>query len=121
MRAYIEKSMIIYGIKNCDTIKKTINWLKENNKEFTFHDYKKEGIGKEKLKAWTQQVSWEDLLNKRGTTWRKLSPEEQAKITNTEAAIELMAENTSIIKRPVIEKDGKIVAVGFDKERMSKL
>ena len=112
--------MIVYGIKNCDTVKKAIDWLKKKNIAFEFHDYKTQGISEEKLKEWTKQVSWEILLNKRGTTWKKLDAAVQEKTNNEKAAIAVMRENTSIIKRPVIEKNGKVIAVGFDEKEYSK-
>lgn len=106
--------MIVYGIKNCDTVKKALTWLKAKKVDFQFHDYKTEGITEAKLKAWSQQVGWESLLNKRGTTWRKLDEGTQAAITNESAAIKIMMANTSIIKRPLIEKGNKVVVLGFD-------
>jgi Spx/MgsR family transcriptional regulator len=112
---------IVYGIPNCDTIRKTTDWLKQNKIAFEFHDYKKSGISVEKLKQWSDQVGWETLLNKKGTTWRGLSPEAQAKINTAKQAIKLMAEQTSSIKRPVIEKNGKIVVVGFNAAQYQQL
>jgi arsenate reductase (glutaredoxin) len=106
--------MTIYGIKNCNTVKSALDWLKKNNIDFEFHDYKAKGITDAKLKAWSKQVGWESLVNKRGTTWRQLDEAIQKKITNENAAIELMKEKTSVIKRPLIEKDGKVIALGFD-------
>lgn len=111
--------MIVYGIKNCDTVKKAINWLKANNKAFEFHDYKKEGITVEKLQNWCSQVGWENLLNRRGTTWRKLDEEIRNAVTDETQAVNVMLTNTSIIKRPVIEKEGKVLVVGFDEASYS--
>lgn len=111
--------MIVYGIKNCDTVKKALNWLKANNKAFEFHDYKKEGITTEKLQSWSSQVGWENLLNRRGTTWRKLDEETRNSVTDETQAINVMLTNTSIIKRPVIEKEGKVLMVGFDEASYS--
>lgn len=111
--------MIVYGIKNCDTVKKAINWLKANNKTFEFHDYKKAGITLEKLQSWSSQVGWEVLLNRRGTTWRKLDEETKDAVVDETQAIQVMLTNTSVIKRPVIEKDGKVLAVGFDEASYS--
>lgn len=108
--------MTLYGIKNCNTVKSAIEWLKKKKVEFDFHDYKTKGITGEKLKEWSKQVGWENLVNKRGTTWRQLDPDLQKTITNEKAAIALMKEKTSVIKRPLIEKDGKVVALGFDEE-----
>lgn len=106
--------MIVYGIKNCNTVKKSIDWLTNNNIEFEFHDYKSKGIATEKLEAWSKQVGWESLVNKRGTTWRQLNVDVQAKITNEKAAIALMIEKTSVIKRPLLEEKGKVMVLGFD-------
>lgn len=106
--------MIVYGIKNCETVKKAINWLKANNKTFEFHDYKKAGITLEKLQSWCGQVGWEVLLNRRGTTWRKLDEEIKNAVVDETHAVNVMLTNTSIIKRPVIEKEGKVLLVGFD-------
>jgi Spx/MgsR family transcriptional regulator len=85
-----------------------------------FHDYKKEGISKEKLTTWSKQVGWEVLLNKKSTTWRSLSADEQIKITTSAAAIKLMQINTSIIKRPVIEF-GNHLLVGFDESKLNAI
>ena len=112
--------MILYGIKNCNTVKSAIEWLKKKDVEFDFHDYKTKGITGEKLKEWSKQIGWESLVNKRGTTWRQLDPAIQKTITNEKAAIALMKEKTSVIKRPLIEKDGKVVALGFDEEAYRK-
>jgi arsenate reductase len=108
--------MTVYGIKNCNTVKSALDWLKKNNIEFEFHDYKAKGIAESKLREWIGQVGWESLVNKRGTTWRQLDENIQKKITNEKAAIDLMKEKTSVIKRPLIEKNGKVVALGFDEE-----
>jgi arsenate reductase len=106
--------MIVYGIKNCNTVKSALDWLKKKKIEFEFHDSKTKGITEAKLKAWCKQVGWESLVNKRGTTWRKLDEATQKKITSEKAAIALMLEKTSVIKRPLIEEDGKVLALGFD-------
>ncbi|MBX2966932.1 MAG: ArsC family reductase [Cyclobacteriaceae bacterium] len=106
--------MIVYGIKNCNTVKSALDWLKKKKVEFEFHDYKSKGITEAKLKAWSKQVGWESLVNKRGTTWRQLGEVTQKKITTEKAAIALMLEKTSVIKRPLIEKNGKVLVLGFD-------
>lgn len=106
--------MILYGIKNCNTVKSAIDWLNKNKIEFEFHDYKKSGITETKLSEWCKQVGWESLVNKRGTTWRQLDEAIQKKVTNEKSAIALMTEKTSVIKRPLIEKNGKVVLLGFD-------
>jgi Spx/MgsR family transcriptional regulator len=114
------RNIIVYGIPNCDTIKKTLDFLKKNTIPFEFHDYKKSGISKEKLNAWCKQAGWEILLNKKSSTWRGLSIAVQQKITDQTSAIKIMMENNSIIKRPVIEK-GKILLVGFIETEIIKL
>lgn len=107
-------TMIVYGIKNCNTVKTALDWLKNHKIEFEFHDYKSKGITEAKLKEWSKQIGWESLVNKRGTTWRQLDEALQRKITNEAAAIALMKEKTSVIKRPLIEKEGKLLTIGFD-------
>jgi arsenate reductase len=109
----------VYGIPNCDTIKKTRDWLDEHKIKFAFHDYKKSGISKEKLSAWSKKVGWEILLNKKSSTWRSLSTEEQQKVTSETTAIKVMMENNSIIKRPVIES-GDVILVGYNEEQFIK-
>ncbi len=106
--------MIVYGIKSCDTVKKTTDWLKSKNKAFEFHDYKAQGISKEALQNWISQIGWEPLVNKKGTTWRDLDDATKKSITDANSAIALMMEKTSVIKRPVIENNGKVLAVGFN-------
>ncbi len=112
--------MIVYGIKNCNTVKSAVDWLKKHTVEFEFHDYKKSGITKAKLGEWSKQVGWESLVNKRGTTWRQLDEAVQKKITSEKAAIDLMMEKTSVIKRPLIENNGKVILLGFDEVEYTK-
>ena len=112
--------MKLYGIPNCDTVKKASTWLKEHSIDFEMHDYKKLGITKQKLKEWIKEVGVEKLLNKKSSTWRALTPEQQSAITTQTAAINLMAEKPSIIKRPVIETGGKLV-VGFDEGEFAEV
>lgn len=106
--------MIVYGIKNCGTIKKAITWLEENNIPFQFHDYKKLSVTTDKLQEWSQQTSWENLINRKGTTWRKLDDMQKEKVKDEATAIEVLSANTSMIKRPIIEQDGKLMTIGFD-------
>ena len=103
-----------YGIPNCDTVKKARNWLEAKGLDYTFHDYKKEGADPAKLSAWADQVGWEVLLNKRGTTFRKLTDEDKADIDSAKA-VQLMSANPSMIKRPVVEYPGGLL-VGFKAE-----
>ena len=104
--------VIIYGIPNCDSIKKTIDWCNQNKIDFHFHNYKKEGLEQSKLKSWCGLVGWEILLNKKGTTWKKIANQFAEKQLTEKIAIELMLEHNSMIKRPVIE-NGKEIIVGF--------
>lgn len=104
---------VIYGIPNCDTIKKSLSWLQTNGISFEFYDYKKQGISTSKLKSWTESVDWLQLINKKGTTWKKLDPAIQMKITTKAAALKLLQENTSMIKRPVTEVNG-MVLIGYN-------
>lgn len=106
------KPITVYGIPNCDTIKKTLVWLKEHKIEYVFHDYKQQGISREKLEEWTKQKDWELIFNRKSTSWRELPPARQKKVVDAGTAIKEMLENNSIIKRPVIEY-GKKLLVGF--------
>lgn len=112
--------MTVYGIPNCNTVKKSLDWLKANNIDFEFHDFKKKGITTEKLSDWCKVFGWETVLNKKGLTWKKLSKEEQSKINNQEKAITYLIENTSAIKRPVVEKDGHAILISFDENRYNE-
>jgi len=109
----------MYGIPNCDSIKKARRWLNEHNTSYQFHNYKKDGIDASALTQWVDQVGWEVLLNKRGTTWRKL-PAAQKVDVNADKAIALMCEHTSMIKRPVLLSDQHI-EVGFSEQRYGDL
>ena len=112
--------MIIYGIKNCDTVKKAQKYLQEKDISYEFHDYKKLGISKEKLSEWCDVVGWQVLLNKRGTNWRNLSDYIKNSVVDKESDINIMLSNHSIIKRPVLEK-GDLLIVGFDLDQFDKL
>ncbi len=116
----IVMAIIVYGIKNCNTVKSALAWLKDNDVEYEFHDFKTKGISSAKLKEWCAQVGWEALVNKRGTTWRQLSSDVQEKIKNQTSAIALMREKTSVIKRPVIELSDKVILLGFDPGEYAK-
>jgi arsenate reductase len=112
--------MVLYGIKNCNTVKSAVNWLKRRKIRFEFHDYKVKGITDAKLKEWSKQVGWEALVNKRGTTWRMLDQTTQASVTSASRAFVLMKEKTSVIRRPLIERDGQVILLGFDEQEYSK-
>ena len=109
----------LYGIPNCDTMKKARTWLADNGVEYAFHDYKKLGIEKKKLAEWIKAVGWETLLNRRGMMWRKVPDEVKASI-DEKSAMNLMLETPSIIKRPVLEANNK-VTVGFKPEIYEEL
>ncbi len=113
--------MIVYGIKNCNTVKSALDWLNKNKVEFEFHDYKKSGITATKLGEWCKQVGWESLVNKRGTTWRQLDEAAQKKVVNEKTAIALMIEKTSVIKRPLVEEKGRVLLLGFDEAEYKKV
>ena len=102
----------LYGIPNCDTVKKARSWLEANGVGYAFHDYKKEGADPAKLAQWSDAVGWEALLNRRGTTFRGLSESDKADIDRAKA-LRLMEANPSLIKRPVVEHAGGVL-VGFD-------
>jgi arsenate reductase len=108
----------VYGIKNCDTMKRALRWLDENGISYDLHDYKKSGAPATLIKSWEKQLDWTELLNRRGTTWRKISTEVQATVTR-EKAIQLMSDQPSLIKRPVLDVSGKLLC-GFDPEAWAK-
>ena len=107
-------TVTIYGIKNCDTMKKARTWLETHGVEHRFHDYKAEGIDRAHLERWVDEAGWEIVLNRAGTTFRKLDEAERTDITR-DKAIDLMLAQPSMIKRPVLEKDGKVL-IGFKPE-----
>ncbi len=109
----------LYGIPNCDTVKKARQWLAQNGVEHSFHDFKKAGLEASRLSTWTQAAGWETLLNKRGTTWRKLSTEEQAAVKDAASAEAAMLANLSLIKRPVVEWENGLT-VGFSEPEWEK-
>jgi len=103
----------LYGIPNCDTVKKARAWLAENDVACEFHDFKKQGVPVAHLDAWIAQLGWEKLVNRKGTMWRRLEPATQAGVTDAAGAKALMLAHPSVIKRPVVEWGGK-TTVGFD-------
>ena len=105
---------ILFGIKNCDKVKKAMTFLKDHQIDYSFHDYKKSGISEEKLNQWIKQVGWENLVNKQGTTWKMLDKNQQAQVIDAKNALTLMIKKNSVIKRPLLEKDGKIFALGLE-------
>lgn len=103
----------VYGIPNCDTVKKARAWLTEQGVAHEFHDFKKLGVPEDRLDAWLAAVGWEKLLNRKGTTWRQLAPEVQAGVTDAASAKPVMIAHSSVIKRPVVEW-ADAITVGFD-------
>jgi Spx/MgsR family transcriptional regulator len=117
-----KKMYTIYGIANCNTVKKALTWLDEQGISYQFHDYKKKGLNREKLDAWLQQEPWDKLVNRAGMTWRQLSEPEKAAAGTPEGATELMLQKTSVIKRPLLEDErGKVVALGFSEKVYGEL
>jgi arsenate reductase (glutaredoxin) len=109
----------LYGIRNCDTMKKAWTWLDEKGVAYRFHDYKKQGIDRATLEGWVRQLGWEPLLNRAGTTFKKL-PDADKQGLDAQKAVALMLAQPSMIKRPVLEKDGKLT-VGFKPETYAQL
>jgi arsenate reductase len=104
----------IYGITNCDTVKKARAWLQEQHADASFHDFKKSGVPEDRLDAWADAVGWERLLNRHGTTWRKLDLALREAAVDAASAKRLMIDYTSVIKRPVVEWPDGAITVGFD-------
>lgn len=113
-----KSTVTIYGIKNCDTMKKARAWLDTRGVAYAFHDYKSEGIDWPKIETWAREIGWETLLNRAGTTFRKLPEKDKANLTE-KTAIALMLAQPSMIKRPVLEAGGKLL-VGFKPEQYEK-
>ena len=106
----------LYGIANCDTVKRARAWLGERGIDFEFHDFKKAGVPAEELERWLGTVGWEKVLNRKGTTWRKLDESERAAVVDNASAKALVLANASVIKRPVVQWNDGTVTVGFNAE-----
>lgn len=113
--------LVVYGIPNCNTVKKARTWLDEQGQAFVFHDYKKQGVPADRLDAWIKQVGWEVLVNRQGTTWRQLDDATKASVVDAASARALMLDKASVIKRPVVERAGQVLAVGFDDKKVADL
>ena len=113
--------MQLFGIPNCSTVKKARDWLSSNGVTYDFHDFKKNGVSHDLLNAWLKQMPWEKLVNRAGMTWRNLTEEEKSAVTDASSALVLMLEKSSVIKRPVLVKDGKIVCLGFSEAAYKEL
>jgi Spx/MgsR family transcriptional regulator len=113
--------MKLYGIPNCNTVKKARTWLDENSITYEFHDFKKQGINEAAIKQWLTQAPWDKLVNRAGMTWRNLSNAEKAAVTDNASATLLMIAKTSVIKRPLLIKDDTLRALGFDEAKYQLL
>ena len=114
------KIIRVYGIPNCDTVKKARTWLSAQGLTYEFHDFKKQGVPADNLATWMQAVGWEKLTNRQGTTWRKLPPEVQATVTDAASASQLLQAHVSVIKRPVVEWNDGRITVGFKAEEWAQ-
>ena len=118
----------LYGIPNCDTVKKARIWLAEHARAHAFHDFKKQGVPPARLAQWVETLGWESLLNRKGTTWRKLAADEQLAVHDSASAQALMLSQPSVVRRPVVDwGDGSVngsvdgdVTIGFDPEAWEK-
>ena len=106
--------MKLYGIPNCNTVKKARAWLEAHEVVFEFHDFKKQGVTKPMLSSWLKQIGWQKLLKKTGPTWSQLPDTVKASIKDDASALALMLEKPNVIKRPVLECKGKVLATGFN-------
>ena len=113
--------MKLYGIPNCDTVKKARKALAERGVDYEFHDFKKHGVSAALLGGWLQQVGWKKLLKKTGPTWGKLPQEVKDSIQDDASALALMLQHPNVIKRPVLEQDGKVLATGYDEHEYQNL
>ena len=109
----------IYGIKNCDTMKKAMKWLDEQGVDYHFHDYRKEGVPEDHLRQWMAELGWDTVINRRGTTWRKLDPEVRENM-DTDSAAEQALANPSLIKRPILQTE-KHLRAGFNADEWKAL
>ena len=113
--------MTVYGLPNCDSTKAALKWLKQHNISYTFHDYKVNGITAAHINKWLEKIPLEKLLNKKSTTWRSLSPEQQAGALSVDGAVLLMAKHTSLIKRPLVEWGEAGYTAGFDEVMFERM
>ena len=113
--------MKLYGIPNCNTVKKARDWLAQHGIAVEFHDFKKHGLDEAIARNWLQQADWSRLINRSGLTWRKLPEQRKQLVQDAPSALALMLEKTSVIKRPLLEQDGKLLHVGFDESAYSRI
>lgn len=114
MRGMNTRAPTLYGIPNCDTVKKARTWLTDHGVAYVFHDFKKQGVPTEWLPQWLAAVGWQTLVNRKGTTWRKLDEATREAVTDDGSAITLMLAHPSVIKRPVVHWHNDHISVGFD-------
>lgn len=107
--------IMLYGITNCDTVRKARKWLQENNVEYEFWDYKKRGIDEAHLRKWCQEFGWERVLNRKGMMWRRAAEADKAKVTDEDSAIEFMLDIPTSIKRPIVETENGLL-IGLDND-----
>lgn len=112
--------MKVYGISNCDTVKKARAWLEAHGIAYEFHDWKKQGVDPELLSRWMDAVGWEQVVNRNGITWRKLPETEKARVKDKASAIAFLKEKPSAIRRPAFEHEGKLV-LGFDPDTYAQV
>lgn len=113
--------MKLYGIANCSTVKKARDWLSNHDIAVEFHDFKKLGLNPETARSWLTQRDWSELINRKGMTWRGLDDEQKQQLVDDSSALTLMLDKTSIIKRPLLEQDGKLLSVGFDAQAYAEI
>lgn len=113
--------MKLYGITNCTTVKKARAWLDSHGVDYEFHDFKKQGVAASMLSGWLKQVGWQKLLKKTGPTWGQLPDAVKASIKDEASAMALMLAKPNVIKRPVLERKGKVLATGFNETDYEKL
>jgi arsenate reductase len=119
----LQPALTMYGIPNCDTVKKARVWLTSHGIDYQFHDFKKQGVPPQALDHWLEQLGWTKVLNRQGTTWRKLDPEAQATVVDNASAASVLMEHPSCIKRPVMQWSNSLLTVGFapdDWEHLAK-
>jgi arsenate reductase len=114
-------TMKLYGIPNCTTVKKARAFLETHGAACEFHDFRKQGVDAALLAGWLQQVGWQNLLKKTGPTWGQLPDQLKASIKDDRSALKLMLEKPNVIKRPVLERNGKVLATGFDAALYTKI
>ncbi|MGC2165788.1 MAG: arsenate reductase [Gallionella sp.] len=113
--------MKLYGIPNCNTVKKARDWLDTNGIPVEFHDFKKHGLDPRTVENWLKQADWPTLINRKGMTWRKLPEQRRQLVHDAPAALVLMLEHNSVIRRPMLEQNGTLLHVGFDESAYSTL